>query len=196
MDTKLDVARTDEMVKAHEKRTAQHDAIKLLNDWSKWLVTIEVTALGVVGSITLLGHVNLEPVWSHRVVIAFTTITTIGSLAFAVSIYYACLLLISLPDVLQQVYAIGECCFETKETTRRYFFRVVSVLIPWKRWGDTSPMPKTTHQESEDRNIFYMWDRDVKIPLHLLLNGQYWFFIAGLYSFLICLVSLMFFRSY
>jgi len=192
MDTKLDVARTDERVKTHEKRTAQHDAIKLLNDWSKWLVTIEVTALGAVGSLTIFGNVKIEPAWSHWVIIAFTTF---GSLAFAVSIYYAGLLLISLPDVLQQVYDIRECS-EKNEINLFYFFRLLSLLNPWKRWGDTSPMPKTTHQESEISDVFEMSDREVKIPLKVLLHGQYWFFLAGFSSSLMSLGSLMFSRSY
>jgi len=77
----------------------QMEAIKLLNDWSKWIVTLETAAIAGIFTWlkpSLAGHPRgLEMVPNVLLVLA--------AVCFAISIYYAAQLLFSLPDIVEQL---------------------------------------------------------------------------------------------
>ena len=79
----------------------QMEAIKLLADWSKWLVTVETA-----GAVALFSLVNLRPghfvtLWGFPVVPA---ITVIAVMFFAYSAHNAAKVLVSLPDITQNLH--------------------------------------------------------------------------------------------
>ena len=77
------------------------EALKLLNDWSKWIVTLETGAIaGILAwlkstSVSADGSVGHLRLW--ECILAFAVI------CFAISIYYAAQLLFSLPDIAEQL---------------------------------------------------------------------------------------------
>jgi hypothetical protein len=79
----------------------QMEAIKLLNDWSKWLITVETG--GIVGIISIIKFDKFKtsslPLW--LTVVAMLLITT--GMSFLFSIYFACMALFSLPDITQRL---------------------------------------------------------------------------------------------
>jgi hypothetical protein len=79
----------------------QMEAIKLLNDWSKWLITVETG--GIVGIISIINFDKFKtsslPLW--LTVVAMLLITT--GMSFPFSIYFACMALFSLPDITQRL---------------------------------------------------------------------------------------------
>jgi hypothetical protein len=79
----------------------QMEAIKLLNDWSKWLITVETG--GIVGIISIINFDKFKtsslPLW--LTVVAMLLITT--GMSFLFSIYFACMALFSLPDITQRL---------------------------------------------------------------------------------------------
>ena len=79
------------------------EAIKLLNDWSKWIVTLETGAIaGILAWLKPLsgpaGH--LQP-WDWKMLP--TLLLAFAAICFAISIYYAAQLLFSLPDIAEQL---------------------------------------------------------------------------------------------
>lgn len=79
------------------------EAIKLLNDWSKWIVTLETGALA--GLLARLNSVGLPPDccvhWDGKT--ASFLLLAGAAICFAVSIFYAAQLLFSLPDIAEQL---------------------------------------------------------------------------------------------
>jgi hypothetical protein len=84
------------------------EAIKLLNDWSKWIVTLETGA--IAGILAWLKPANARPgcgsaghlwVWGWNIVP--TLFLAFAAICFAISIYYAAQLLFSLPDIAEQL---------------------------------------------------------------------------------------------
>jgi hypothetical protein len=71
------------------------EGLKLISDWAKWLITVETAAIGVIGAY-LKGNTTVLP----NLVKVVSTIA-IGS--FVVSIATAALLLLSLPEIAQQL---------------------------------------------------------------------------------------------
>jgi hypothetical protein len=84
-------------------RKAKVEAIKLLSDWSKWLVVVETAAITGIGGMIFLGKVHVEPCGARWLAIACTLI---GCILFVASIYFACVLLASLSNLLQKVHGI------------------------------------------------------------------------------------------
>ena len=78
----------------------QMEAIKLLNDWSKWIVTLETGAIaGILAWLKSTSVAGQLPLWK----IVPTLLLALGVICFAVSIYYAAQLLFSLPDIAEQL---------------------------------------------------------------------------------------------
>jgi hypothetical protein len=71
------------------------EALKLLSDWSKWLVTIETGAIATVGALVKLGTGQLP--------ISAKVCATLAVSSFVASIASAALLLLSLPEIAQNV---------------------------------------------------------------------------------------------
>lgn len=71
------------------------EGVKLISDWAKWLITVEMAAIGVIGAY-LKGNTTKLP----QLVKLFSTIA-VGS--FVISIAAAALLLLSLPEIVQQL---------------------------------------------------------------------------------------------
>jgi hypothetical protein len=79
----------------------QMEAIRLLNDWSKWVVTIETAS--IAGIFTWL----TKPVTAGSPrggwVVAADVVLIAAAVCFAVSIAYAAALLFALPDIVEQL---------------------------------------------------------------------------------------------
>ena len=70
------------------------EAIRLINDWGKWLIAIETAAVAVIGALFTAGR-PVSP-----------TVRLLGSLAmgcFLVSIIAAAMLLATLPEIAQTI---------------------------------------------------------------------------------------------
>ena len=83
------------------------EAIKLLNDWSKWIVTLETGA--IAGILAWLkppsgsaGHLRLWE-WKMLPKMLPSLLLAFAAICFAISIYYAAQLLFSLPDIAEQL---------------------------------------------------------------------------------------------
>ena len=70
------------------------EAIKLVSDWGKWLVTVETVGITVVGAYFTAGHPTV-PVISK-------VCATIAVVSFLISIAAAAFLLLSLPEIAQR----------------------------------------------------------------------------------------------
>jgi hypothetical protein len=84
------------------------EAIKLLNDWSKWIVTLETGAIaGILAWLkpasTSPGYGSAGHLWVWGWKIAPTLVLAFAAICFAISIYYAAQLLFSLPDIAEQL---------------------------------------------------------------------------------------------
>jgi hypothetical protein len=77
----------------------QMEAIRLLNDWSKWIVTLETAA--IAGILTWLKPSSANQVRGWMMVPDILLASS--AVCFAVSIYYAAQLLFSLPDIVEQL---------------------------------------------------------------------------------------------
>jgi len=71
------------------------EALKLISDWAKWLITVETAAIAIIGAY-LKGNSAVLP----RFVKLLSTVS-IGS--FVLSIAAAALLLLSLPEIAQRL---------------------------------------------------------------------------------------------
>jgi hypothetical protein len=84
-----------------DRKRQQMEAIKLLSDWSKWLITVETG--GIVGIISVINFEKFKaaplPIWLAAVM----TLLIFTAFCFLVSIYNACLGLFSLPDITQRL---------------------------------------------------------------------------------------------
>ena len=85
------------------------EAVKLLSDFAKWLVTIETTAIAAIGYV-LTFH---APHWR----LPTSVFACSAVISFAVSILFATLLLRSLPGVVQTIQP-GEDIWATREKGR------------------------------------------------------------------------------
>jgi hypothetical protein len=79
----------------------QMEAIKLLSDWSKWVVTIETAA--IAGIFTWVTKPPLPKTVSWVWAIGPNAILILAAGCFVGSIYYAAQLLFSLPDIVEQL---------------------------------------------------------------------------------------------
>jgi hypothetical protein len=72
------------------------DALRFISDWAKWLITIETGALAVIGAIVngrRVAHVQSARLWASAAIISFVA-----------SIVSAAVLLISLPEIVQNIH--------------------------------------------------------------------------------------------
>jgi hypothetical protein len=82
----------------------QMEAIKLLNDWSKWVITIETAAIGGIFAVLKeLSSVRGPGLWLQICAIALNLLLLAAVAAFSVSIYSAAQLLYSLPGIAEQL---------------------------------------------------------------------------------------------
>jgi len=72
------------------------EALKLIGDWAKWLITIETGAIAIIG-VVLKGDAGISSVHVKR----FATLA-VGS--FVLSIAAASALLLTLPDIAQNLH--------------------------------------------------------------------------------------------
>ena len=93
------------------------EALKLISDWSKWLVTIETGAIAVVGAVIKLGTSTMP------VLAKICATAALGS--FVASIAAAALLLLSLPEIAQRV-TDGESVWMTRDRVIGRVFRGVT----------------------------------------------------------------------
>jgi hypothetical protein len=75
------------------------EAIRILSDWSKWIVTLETAA--IAGILTWLKPISEEHLRGWAIVP--NVLLALAAVCFAVSIYYAAQLLFSLPDIVEQL---------------------------------------------------------------------------------------------
>ena len=71
------------------------EALKMLQDWSKWLVTVDVAVIGVIGATTESDRWG-EPVMANILITAAT-------ISFALSVVAATWLLLALPGIAQRL---------------------------------------------------------------------------------------------
>jgi len=86
------------------RKKQQMEAIKLLNDWSKWVVTIETAA--IAGIFTVMKELGKIPATTalRRACEAASNLLLLGAvISFIVSIHYAGQLLFSLPAIVEQL---------------------------------------------------------------------------------------------
>src|SRR5688572_21253565 len=72
------------------------EAIKLISDWGKWLVTIETAAIAVIGSALLTADRSEVPALGR-------IFGTLAISSFLVSIVSAAVLLLTLPEITQNL---------------------------------------------------------------------------------------------
>jgi hypothetical protein len=77
----------------------QMEAVRLLNDWSKWIVTLETAA--IAGIVTWLKPGLADHLRGWKM--APDILLLLAAVFFAASIYYAAQLLFSLPDIVEQL---------------------------------------------------------------------------------------------
>lgn len=82
---------------SEEKLSNELEALKLLNDWSKWLVTIETAAIGIIGTLLKLGKQDRSIGQSQWLI----AVASIG--CFMVSIVAASWLIMSIPGMAQRI---------------------------------------------------------------------------------------------
>lgn len=91
------------------------EALKLINDWAKWLITIETGAIALIGSLFTSNKVRglyLEKVFGMLAVSCFV-----------VSIIAAALLLWTLPEIAQRLKP-DENIWMTKDSIAKQLFRL------------------------------------------------------------------------
>ena len=82
----------------------QMEAIKLLNDWSKWVITIETAAIGGIFAVLKELSAVRGPGLSLQIcAIALNLLLLAAVTAFLVSIFSAAQLLYSLPGIAEQL---------------------------------------------------------------------------------------------
>jgi hypothetical protein len=69
------------------------EALRLISDWAKWLITIETGAIAIIGTMVKLDKGTVPDI--TRILATATTI------CFVISIAAAALLLLSLPEIAQ-----------------------------------------------------------------------------------------------
>ncbi len=69
------------------------EGLKLISDWSKWLITIETGAIAIIGAI-----VNADSINTPYLAKIFATLSII---CFLISVAGAAILLLSLPEIAQ-----------------------------------------------------------------------------------------------
>lgn len=150
--------------KDEDVRKAQADVIKQLGDWSKWLITLEVAAIGGVGAV-VLGDIRFVNEGARLAALVFACL---GVVCFTTSIVYASLLLASLPDVLQQVYGIPYTAPKPPYPVAR---AVSAVRWVFGARPEANPVVADVHTSA---------CRFLRVVVHDLLHGQYGFFLFGL----------------
>ena len=78
-----------------QQATQNIEAVKLLSDFAKWLVTVETTAIAAIGYV-LTFHDPYRRLFT-------SVLACVGVGSFAVSILFATLLLRSLPGLVQNI---------------------------------------------------------------------------------------------
>jgi hypothetical protein len=82
----------------------QMEAIKLLNDWSKWVITIETAAIaGIFAVLKELSSARGSGLWLQICAVALNLLLLAAVAAFILSIYNAAQLLYSLPGITEQL---------------------------------------------------------------------------------------------
>jgi hypothetical protein len=69
------------------------EAVRLISDWGKWLVTIEVAAVAVIGTLASRGD-SAFPMLAKL-------LATLAVISYLVSIAAAAILLLTLPEIVQ-----------------------------------------------------------------------------------------------
>ena len=105
----------------------QMEAIKLLADWSKWLVTVETA-----GAVALFSLVNLRPghfvtIWGFPVVPALTVVAVAF---FAHSALCAAKVLVSLPDIAQNLVSKWQGEDDIYEMKDPHMQKLLNYVIP------------------------------------------------------------------
>ncbi len=86
------------------EKKQQMEAIKLLNDWSKWVITIETAAIaGIFEVMKELGTIQAASLSLKGFNVALDLLLSLGVISFVLSIFYAGQLLFSLPDIAEQL---------------------------------------------------------------------------------------------
>jgi len=89
------------------------EGLKLISAWAKWLITIEMAAIGVIGAY-LKGNTAALP----QVV---KILITIAVCSFVLSIAAAALLLLSLPEIAQRISEAGSIWLTRDSVIGRVF---------------------------------------------------------------------------
>jgi hypothetical protein len=111
------------------------EGLKLISDWAKWLITVETAAIAVIGAY-LKGSTTILPG-------VVKILSTMAVCSFVISIAAAALLLLSLPEIAQQLDGTGNIWLthdsvigrvfgantQTFATIESFFFGLGVVLI-------------------------------------------------------------------
>jgi hypothetical protein len=84
-------------------KSEQKEALKILADWTKWLVTLET---GIIGATLAFakGHVNVTD-W---IAIVFAASIVLGIASLCYSIFWAVYLVYGIPEIIEQLPAAEE----------------------------------------------------------------------------------------
>jgi hypothetical protein len=81
------------------QKKQQMEAIKLVCDWSKWLIGVETAGIGGIVALIGVKSPTQQTHWFYVVAILLVS----AGLSFLFSIYSACLAIFSLPEIVQQL---------------------------------------------------------------------------------------------
>jgi hypothetical protein len=94
-------------------KSEQKEALKILADWTKWLVTLETGTIGATLAFAK-GHVNLV----DSIAIVFATSTVLGIASMCYSIFWAVYLVYGIPEIIEQLPAAKESSINEMRSDR------------------------------------------------------------------------------
>ena len=94
-------------------KSEQKEALKVLADWTKWLVTLETGTIGATLAFAK-GHVSVAD-W---MAIASAASTALGITCLCYSIYWAIYLVYGIPEIIEQLPAAKESSINEMRSDR------------------------------------------------------------------------------
>ena len=94
-------------------KSEQKEALKVLADWTKWLVTLET---GTIGATLALGkgHVNVL----DRIAFVFAASTVLGIASLCYSIFWAVYLVYGIPEIIERLPASTKSSINEMQSDR------------------------------------------------------------------------------
>lgn len=96
-----------------DNKSEQKEALKVLADWTKWLVTLETGAIG--GTLAFAkGHGGI----ADGTALIFAATTLVGILSICYSIFWAVYLVFGIPEIIEQLPASKESSINEMRSER------------------------------------------------------------------------------